>query len=280
MNSILDKLPQLPVAEAVEAFVKSTTKNLSFLFSFLEDGGKSIMQAVTKGLLFIPPIVFIIIIAVLAFFATRKKIGLMIFSIVGLLFIQNQGLWDQLMNTITVVTFASFLSVLVGVPLGIWMAKNEIVNVIVKPILDLMQTMPAFVYLIPAVAFFGIGMVPGVFASIIFALPPVVRFTNLGIRQVPEEMVEAAESFGSTGAQKLFKVELPLAKPNIMAGINQTILLSLSMVVIASMIGAPGLGENVLSSLQRAQVGTGFVAGLSLVILAIIFDRLMQSLAE
>lgn len=280
MNSILDKIPQLPVAEAVEKFVKATTNNLSFLFSFLEEGGKAVMQAVTKGLLFIPPVVFIIIIAVLAFFATRKKIGLMIFSIVGLLFIQNQGLWDQLMNTITVVTFASFLSVLVGVPLGIWMAKNEIVNTIVKPILDLMQTMPAFVYLIPAVAFFGIGMVPGVFASIIFALPPVVRFTNLGIRQVPEEMVEAAESFGSTGAQKLFKVELPLAKPNIMAGINQTILLSLSMVVIASMIGAPGLGENVLSSLQRAQVGTGFVAGLSLVILAIIFDRLMQSLAE
>lgn len=184
------------------------------------------------------------------------------------------------MNTITVVTFASLLSVLVGIPLGIWMAKNEWVNTIVKPLLDLMQTMPAFVYLIPAVAFFGIGMVPGVFTSIIFALPPVVRFTNLGIRQVPEELVEAAESFGSTGAQKLFKVELPLAKANIMAGINQTILLSLSMVVIASMIGAPGLGVNVLASLQRAQVGTGFVAGFSLVILAIIFDRLMQSLAE
>lgn len=280
MNSILDKLPQLPVAEAVETFVKTITKNFAFLFDFLETGGKTIMEAVTKGLLFVPPSLFIIIIAILAFFASRKKLGLMIFSIVGLLFIYNQGLWIQLMNTVTVVTFASLLSVIVGVPLGIWMAKSEIVNTIVKPILDLMQTMPAFVYLIPAVAFFGIGMVPGVFASIIFALPPVVRFTNLGIRQVPEEMVEAAESFGSTGAQKLFKVELPLAKGNIMAGINQTILLSLSMVVIASMIGAPGLGENVLSSLQRAQVGTGFVAGFSLVILAIIFDRLMQSLAE
>ena len=160
------------------------------------------------------------------------------------------------------------------------MAKSDIVNFITQPILDLMQTMPAFVYLIPAVAFFGIGRVPGVFASIIFALPPVVRFTNLGIRQVPEEMVEASESFGSTPAQKLFKVELPLAKPNIMAGVNQTILLSLSMVVIASMIGAPGLGGNVLTSLQKAQVGTGFVAGLSLVILAIIFDRLMQSFAK
>lgn len=280
MGNLLLGLQQLPVAEATEKFVSAVTQNFSVLFNFFETTGKTVMRSVTNGLLAIPPSVFIILIALIAFFATGKKIGLTIFSIVGLLFIQNQDLWKELMNTITVVTFSSLISVIIGIPLGIWMAKSHIVNTITKPILDLMQTMPAFVYLIPAVAFFGIGRVPGVFASIIFALPPVVRFTDLGIRQVPEELVEASESFGSTPAQKLFKVELPLAKPNIMAGVNQTILLSLSMVVIASMIGAPGLGKNVLTSLQKAEVGTGFVAGISLVILAIIFDRLMQSFAK
>lgn len=158
------------------------------------------------------------------------------------------------------------------------MAKSDLAEKIITPILDFMQTMPGFVYLIPAVAFFGIGMVPGVFASVIFALPPTVRFTNLGIRQVPTELVEATDSFGGTGWQKLIKLELPLAKSTILAGVNQTTMLSLSMVVIASMIGAPGLGRGVLSALQRAQVGNGFVSGVALVILAIIIDRFTQYL--
>ncbi len=156
--------------------------------------------------------------------------------------------------------------------------KSDRAQAVITPILDFMQTMPGFVYLIPAVAFFGIGVVPGVFSSVIFALPPTVRMTNLGIRQVPEELVEAAESFGSTGSQRLFKLDLPLAKNTIMAGINQTIMLSLSMVVMSSMIGAPGLGRGVLSAVQRAQVGTGFVNGISLVILAIIIDRYTQNI--
>ena len=181
------------------------------------------------------------------------------------------------MNTFTLVIYSSLLAIIIGIPIGILMSKSTAVEQIVKPILDFMQTMPGFVYLIPAVAFFGIGVVPGVFASIIFALPPTVRFTNLGIRQVPKDLIEAADSYGSTAAQKLIKVEMPLAKSTIMAGINQTVLLSLSMVVIASMIGAPGLGREVLSALQRAQVGNGFVAGISLVIFAIIVDRLTQS---
>lgn len=180
------------------------------------------------------------------------------------------------MYTVTLVLIASILSIVIGIPFGILMSKSNLANAIIKPILDFMQTMPAFVYLIPAVAFFGIGMVPGVFASLIFAIPPTVRFTNLGIRQVPRELVEAADAFGSTGAQKLFKVELPMAKPTIMAGVNQTVMLALSMVVTASMIGAPGLGRDVLSALQRADVGTGFVAGIGIVILAIIIDRLTQ----
>lgn len=181
------------------------------------------------------------------------------------------------MNTLTLVIVASMISVVVGVPLGIWMAKNNTVKSIVNPILDFMQTMPAFVYLIPAVAFFGIGMVPGVFASVIFALPPTVRFTNLAIREISTELIEASDSFGSTPSQKLFKVELPLAKNTIMAGVNQTMMLALSMVVTGSMIGAPGLGREVLSALQKADIGNGFVSGISLVILAIILDRVTQA---
>ena len=194
------------------------------------------------------------------------------------MFIYNQNLWNDLMSTVTLVLLSSVISIIIGVPLGILMAKSEKAKSIITPILDFMQTMPGFVYLIPAVAFFGIGMVPGVFASVIFALPPTVRFTNLGIRQVPNELVEAADSYGSTGWQKLFKLELPLAKNTIMVGVNQTTMLALSMVVIASMIGAPGLGRGVLSALQRAQVGNGFVNGVALVILAIIIDRFTQHL--
>ncbi len=226
----------------------------------------------------IPAIIVIILVAVLAFFISGKRIGLSVFSIIGLLLIYNQGLWSELMYTFTLVLISSLLSVIIGVPIGILMSKSKVAETIILPVLDFMQTMPAFVYLIPAVAFFSIGMVPGVFASLIFATPPTVRFTNLGIRQVSTELVEAAEAFGSTGAQRLFKVELPMAKGTIMAGINQTVMLALSMVVIASMIGAPGLGRPVLSALQRAQAGPGFVAGISIVILAIIIDRITQNI--
>lgn len=276
----MNNIPKLPVAQSVEKAMDVVTKTFSGLFKVIQNSGKNMMEDVTSLLVAIPPLVFILLIALIAFFATRKKLGLAIFSVIGLLFIYNQGLWEQLMNTFTLVLFSSLLAIILGVPIGILMAKSNVAESAIKPLLDFMQTMPGFVYLIPAVAFFGIGVVPGVFASVIFALPPTVRFTSLGIRQVPKELVEAADSFGSTGAQKLFKVELPLAKSTIMAGINQTVLLSLSMVVIASMIGAPGLGREVLSALQRAQVGNGFVAGLSLVIFAIIVDRLTQSLNQ
>ena len=226
----------------------------------------------------INPFVFMIVIAIIAFFLTGRKLGLATFTLIGLLFVQNQGYWTELIETFSLVLISSLLSVMIGVPIGILMSKSKVAEIIITPILDFMQTMPAFVYLIPAVAFFGIGMVPGVFASLIFATPPTVRFTNLGIRQVSKELIEASESFGSTGWQRLFKVELPMAKATIMAGINQTVMLALSMVVIASMIGAPGLGREVLSSLQRAQVGTGFVAGIGIVILAIIIDRFTQNM--
>ncbi|WP_152657493.1 proline/glycine betaine ABC transporter permease [Oceanobacillus sp. CFH 90083] len=276
---MLDFMDQIPLAEWTEKATDWIQDKFAFLFEPIKDHFGNFMDFISGDVLTsIPPILFILIVAVIAFFVSGKKFGLAVFSIVGLWFVYNQGLWDALMATVTLVILASLLSVIIGVPIGILMAKSKIANSIFTPILDFMQTMPAFVYLIPAVAFFGIGMVPGVFASLIFATPPTVRFTNLGIRQVSKDLIEASDSFGATGSQKLFKVELPMAKGTIMAGINQTVMLALSMVVIASMIGAPGLGSQVLSALQRASVGTGFVAGVGIVILAIIIDRITQNM--
>ena len=181
---------------------------------------------------------------------------------------------------VTVAVGAVGISALVGVPLGIAMARSEAVALFVRPVLDLMQTMPAFVYLIPAAMFFGLGAVPGTIATVIFAMPPVVRLTNLGLRQVNNEFIEAGLAFGCTPGQLLMKVQLPNALPSIMAGINQTIMLSLSMVVIASMIGAGGLGNTVLTGIQRLDVGTGFEGGLAVVILAVLLDRITQSFGQ
>lgn len=275
---ILENILQhkLPVAKLVEEITEWLTKTFTGLFDVMQTIGSFLMDWMTSTLLFIPPLLFIALVTLAIFFLAKKKWPLPVFTFLGLLFIYNQGLWEQLINTFTLVLVASLISIVIGIPLGIWMAKNAKVRQIVNPILDFMQTMPAFVYLIPAVAFFGIGMVPGVFASVIFALPPTVRFTNLGIREISTELVEASDAFGSTAKQKLFKVELPLAKNTIMAGVNQTMMLALSMVVTGSMIGAPGLGREVLSALQHADIGSGFVSGLALVILAIILDRITQ----
>ncbi|UFU01335.1 proline/glycine betaine ABC transporter permease [Radiobacillus kanasensis] len=274
----MENVPTIPIADWVEKLTENITDIFSFIFTPIEENFGDFIENTADLLAEVPPLIVIVILTLLAFFISGKRIGLSIFTIVGLLLIWNQDLWEALIYTLTLVITASLLSVIIGVPIGIWMSKSDLAKSIITPILDFMQTMPAFVYLIPAVAFFGIGMVPGIFASLIFATPPTVRFTNLGIRQVSKELIEASEAFGSTGSQKLFKVELPMARGTIMAGINQTVMLSLSMVVIASMIGAPGLGRDVLSALQRANVGNGFVAGLGIVILAIIIDRMTQSI--
>ncbi|WP_312681699.1 ABC transporter permease/substrate binding protein [Lactococcus taiwanensis] len=271
-------ISKLPLAQWVSNITDWITSNFSGGFDVIQKIGTFIMNTVTAALTAVPFWLMIGVVTLLAILVSGKKIAFPIFTFLGLVLIANQGLWTDLMNTITLVLLSSLLSIVIGVPLGIWMAKSEIVAKIVQPILDFMQTMPGFVYLIPAVAFFGIGVVPGVFASVIFALPPTVRMTNLGIRQVSTELVEAADSFGSTPRQKLFKLEFPLAKGTIMAGVNQTIMLALSMVVIASMIGAPGLGRGVLAAVQSADIGKGFVSGISLVILAIIIDRFTQKL--
>lgn len=277
MLNFMDNVEKMPLGSWVSNITDWISDTFAFLFNPIKNEFGDGLESFADMLAAVPPVIVIIIVAILAFFLSGKRFGLAAFSVAGLLLVWNQGLWEQLMLSFSLVLVASLLSVIIGVPIGILMSKSKIAENIITPVLDFMQTMPAFVYLIPAVAFFSIGMVPGIFASLIFATPPTVRFTNLGIRQVSDELVEAAEAFGSTGAQKLFKVELPMAKATIMAGINQTVMLALSMVVIASMIGAPGLGREVLSALQRADVGTGFVAGLGIVILAIIIDRFTQS---
>lgn len=276
--NILDRIPKIPIANPVSDFTDWIEETFSFFFEPVKEHFGPFLEDLSGLLQQIPPLIVMIIVAVLAFFLTGKRFGLATFSVIGLIFIYNQELWPQLMDTFTLVVVSSFFAVIIGIPVGIVMSKSNIVQNMVTPILDLMQTMPAFVYLIPTAAFFSIGMLPGVFASLIFAMPPTIRLTNLGIRQVSVELVEASEAFGSTFYQRLFKVELPMAKKTIMAGINQTVMLSLSMVVIASMIGAPGLGREVIRSLQRADVGTGFVAGMGIVILAIIIDRFTQNL--
>jgi glycine betaine/proline transport system permease protein len=198
-------------------------------------------------------------------------------AVIGLLFIGLVGLWEHTMTTLAIIVTAVFVSILIGIPLGITAAKNDRFEQTIRPILDGMQTMPSFVYLIPAVFFFGLGKVPAVVATFIYAVPPSIRLTNLGIRQVAAETVEAGKAFGCTGAQLLLKIQLPLARPSIMAGINQTIMMALAMVVIASMIGASGLGLEVLRGIERLDVGRGFLAGFAIVIVAIIIDRISQA---
>ncbi|HEV7437601.1 MAG TPA: proline/glycine betaine ABC transporter permease [Pseudorhizobium sp.] len=210
----------------------------------------------------------------------RVGVGFAIFTAVALWLVDQMGLWPAMMETLSLVIASTIIAMLFGLPLGIAMAAKDSVASVVRPVLDLMQTMPAFVYLIPAAMFFGLGAVPGTIATVIFSMPPVVRLTNLGIRQVDVEFVEAGHAFGCTASQLLFKVQLPNALPSIMAGINQTIMLSLSMVVIASMIGAGGIGNTVLTGIQRLDVGTGFEGGLAVVILAVVLDRITQSFGK
>ncbi len=274
----MTQIPQIPLVKWADMLVAWLRKNAQWFFSPIKDSLDGIVNGLSDFLIAIPPLIFVIIMVSLTIFITKKKWSLSIFVLFGLLLIQNLGYWEGTMLTLSLILTSSLISIIIGIPLGIWMSRSKVAQDIITPVLDLMQTMPAFVYLIPAVSFFGIGMVPGIIASVIFAMPPVVRLTNLGIRQVSAELIEAADAFGSTATQKLFKVQLPMAKNTIMAGINQTIMLALSMVVIASMIGAEGLGVEVFRAVTRNEAGQGFASGLSIVILAIILDRITQAL--
>lgn len=272
-------IPKLPLEDWINTGVDRLSHYTGF-FDAISNFIATIANAFQAVFDLLPVWLFTTLLLVTTYYVrrTQKKWGLLIFELLGLLFIWNMGYWRDMTQTLTLVLTSCLLVYVLGIPLGVWMAKNKTVKLLVQPILDFMQTMPAFVYLIPAVAFFGIGTVPGVIASVIFAMPPTVRMTELGINNVPEELIEAADSYGSTSWQKLFKLQLPLAKNTIMSGMTQSLMLALSMVVIASMIGTLGLGTKVYFAVGRNNAGAGFTAGLAIVILAIILDRLSQSL--
>ena len=223
-----------------------------------------------------PPWLVLLAVGLLAWHATRR-VGLSVL-LVGLLYlIGTFGLWSKLMQTLTLMIVATALTLLIGIPLGIWMSRSRLLRRLLLPVLDVMQTLPTFVYLIPVLMLFGLGKVPAIFATVVYALPPLIRLTYLGIQQVDPDIAEAAWSFGVTKWQLLLGVQLPLARPSIMAGINQATMMALSMVVIASMIGARGLGEDVLQGIQTLDTGTGLQAGIAIVILAIVIDRISQA---
>ncbi len=276
---MIEKLKSVfDVGTIFENMVEGLTTNFDGLFDFVRHIIATGMEALNSVLLFPHPFIMIGILTLIAFFVVGR--GVAIFTLLGFLLVFYMELWGETINTLSLILTAVFIALLVGIPLGIWASKNDVLEKIVRPILDFMQTLPPFVYLIPAVMFFSIGMVPGVVATFIFAMPPAVRLTNLGIRQVPSEIKEASQSFGSTPLQLLFKAELPVALPSILAGINQTIMLALSMVVIAGMIGAPGLGDVVVRGIQTMNLNLGFEGGISIVILAIFLDRITQGIGE
>lgn len=267
-------MPKLPLANWIERIVDWMGTYLSGLFEVISTVIEWVVQRFTDLFLLPHPYLFILLVAAAAYWLGRLPLTL--FTAIGFFLIDNLGYWPQTMSTLSLVLTSAIISVLLGVPIGIWAAYSRSASNLIIPVLDFMQTMPAFVYLLPAVTFFSLGVVPGVIASVIFAIPPTIRLTRLGIMQVPGELTEAADAFGSTSGQKLFKVQLPLAMPTLMAGVNQTIMLSLSMVVIASMIGAQGVGAEVYRAVTQLQIGKGFEAGLAVVILAIVLDRFTQ----
>ncbi|MBV4446331.1 proline/glycine betaine ABC transporter permease [Clostridium tyrobutyricum] len=261
-----------------EFIVNWLTDNIEPFFDLIKLISSTLIGGLETVLLSVPSIIIIIVFSLLALKLSGKK--LVIFTAVGLLFIDCIELWPQTMETLALVIISTLISLLMGIPLGILASRSEGFDRVIRPILDFMQTMPAFVYLIPAVLFFGMGKVPGAIATVIFSMPPTVRLTNLGIRQVPEDVIEAARSFGSTKSQMLYKAQIPIALPTILAGVNQTIMLSLSMVVISAMIGAGGLGREVYNGITQMEIGIGFESGIAVVILAMVLDRMTQSLGH
>lgn len=266
---------KIPIGQWSKAIIEWLKDNCEWLFDILSLALKTIIDGTADGLLYLPPLLLLVLIAALAHLIQRNwKITLFVF--LGLLFILNLGLWDEMVETLVLVVYATLVSLLIGVPIGILAARRPAIWHAISPILDMMQTLPTFVYLVPMLALFGLGVVPGMFATVIFAVPAPIRLTYLGISQVPTALVEAGESFGSTRSQLLFKVKLPAALPTIMAGVTQCIMLCLSMVVIASMVGAGGLGAPVVRALATNNIALGAESGLAIVILAIALDRVMK----
>lgn len=271
-------IPKIPIGKWIEFMESWLQQYFGFFFSAIKSTVGSIVDILEFILREPPTLIMIVVITAVVWWIAKWRLG--VFSLIGLLLIENLGYWDPAMQTLALVLTAAFISILFGIPIGILSANFKTLNKIITPTLDFMQTMPAFVYLLPAITFFSVGVVPGVISSIIFAIPPTIRLTTLGIKQVPGELVEAADAFGSTSMQKLYKLQLPMALPTIMAGINQTIMLSLSMVVIASMIGAQGIGTVVFAAVTQTKTGVGFEGGLVIVIIAILLDRVTQNIIK
>ena len=266
---------KLPIGQWVADAVSWLEHNDHGLFDKIGKIIDACTGAIESGLLLIPFWLLATIFIGIGFWRLGWKFAL--FCAASFLLIDNMGFANQTVVTLALIFSATLISLTLGIPFGIWAGRNDRAEAVIRPILDFMQTMPAFVYLIPAAMFFGLGRVPGVIATVIFAMPPVVRLTSLGIRQVNKEQVEAGIAFGCTPTQLLFKVQIPSAMANLFAGINQTIMMALSMVIIASMVGAGGLGNDVLSSISRLDIGLGFESGLGVVLLAIMLDRITES---
>ena len=270
-----------------DTLIRAARKNIDDGFRSLVRAYANIIDAIVQPLqwflndlewLFTTTPWFIILLAMLAVvYAASRNIKIVLGTAISMLLIGACGLWNDTMVTLAMVTVCTLIAIVIGLPIGILMARSDRMQSIVNPTLDVMQTMPSFVYLIPVVVIFGIGKVPGLIAVVIYAIPPMIRLTNLGIRLVDKEVLEAADAFGSSHGQKLFNVQIPLALPTIMAGINQTIMMSLAMVVVASMVGVGGLGKNTLQAINNQFFTVGFMNGFALVAIAIIFDRTSQA---
>ena len=266
---------KLPLGEHIAIFVESLTENAAGFFDLMSVGLGATITSLTDVLLWVPPLVLIALIAGLAYFLQRS-VKLVAFVVFALLLVVNLGYWQASLETLSLVICATLVCLVVGIPIGIAAAHRPWLEAALRPLLDLMQTIPTFVYLIPTLILFGLGVVPGLISTVIFALPAPIRLTTLGIASVPKTLIEAGESFGATRTQLLWKVELPHALPTIMAGVTQCIMLSLSMVVIAALVGADGLGKPVVRALNTVNIADGFEAGLAIVIVAIVLDRLCK----
>lgn len=267
---------RIPVGQWAKALVDWITDNLAWLLDFIALIVRTMVESLSDALVAIPAPVVILVAGFSSWFVRSWKLA--IGTMISFLLIIGMNMWVPAMQTLSLVLVATLVAVVIAVPLGIWSASSTRVSAVLKPLLDFMQTMPAMVYLIPAIVFFSIGVVPGLVATVIFALPPGVRFTELGIRGVDSETVEAGYAFGATPSQILRGIQLPLAMPTIMAGINQVIMLALSMAVIAGMAGADGLGKMVVEAISTINIGKGVEAGLSVVILAVYLDRVTAAL--
>ncbi len=272
---VADRDNKIPVGDWGRQFFDFLTDNFEWFFDNVADGLTFVLDGLADFLLLLPPVLLVAVIAAFAWWL-KKSWKLALGVALGLLFIINQNLWDETIETLVLVVAAAACSMAVGVPIGIYAAHNARFYKVMLPILDLMQTLPTFVYLIPILILFGLGVAPGLIVTVIFAMPAPIRLTYLGITSVPTPMIEAGQSFGATRSQLLWKVELPAALPTIMAGLTQCIMLSLSMVVIAALIGANGLGKPVVRALNTVNIPLGLEAGLAIVILAIILDRVAR----